>query len=733
MGFENGTVKMTNSIRFCLVLHNHQPIGNFDHVFEQSYQDSYLPFLEVFESYRPLRLSLHTSGPLMEWLATHHPEYLERLAGLVEAGRIEIVGGPFYEPILTMIPRRDRIGQIESYARWLEHRLGTRPRGMWVPERVWEQSLTSDLSDAGIEYLVLDDYHFRTAGLTDDRLYGHYVTEDDGRLLSVFPGSERLRYLIPFGQPHETIDYLRQIAAQRAGAVVVFGDDGEKFGTWPDTKKHVYHDGWLRRFFDLLVENQSWISTTTLADAFENTTPVDKIYLPDASYREMTEWVLPVERHLDYQSLVHELHHDHRWSRLQRFIRGGFWRNFKVRYPEANEMYARMMLVSRRLEKLQRAGHHSPEFDAARRELYRGQCNCGYWHGAFGGIYLPHLRNAVFNHLIAADNLLDKATGREPGWVDAAVHDYNFDARQEVCLASDKLIAFLAPAVGGHLYELDVRTICHNLLATLSRQPEAYHEKVLRGAQKQGGDVASIHDRVVFKQAGLEQKVRYDRQPRKSLLDRFFAPGTTRDAVRDGQADPCGDFVDGVYEAWIRRSHDRIQVMMARTGSVFGHVLKLTKGVTLAAGGQTLEIAYLLEQIPPGKEFHFGVEFNFAGLPAGAEDRFFYRGRPAQRLGTLGSQLDLTNVQQLGMVDQWLGIDVRWSANLPTHLWTYPIESVSQSEGGFELVHQSVVLHPHWHVRGDAQGRWAVTMHLEIDTTLAEQREKRVEEACLVG
>ena len=105
----------------------------------------------------------------------------------------------------------------------------------------------------------------------------------------------------------------------------------------------------------------------------------------------------------------------------------------------------------------------------AQRELYRGQCNCSYWHGAFGGIYLPHLRNAVYNHLIAADNLLDKATanGHSNGHVEATVDDYNFDARQEVCLLNDKLVALLAPASGGQMYELDVRSICHNALATL--------------------------------------------------------------------------------------------------------------------------------------------------------------------------------------------------------------------------------------------------------------------------
>ena len=115
---------MSQRLNFCLALHNHQPVGNFDNVFEQAYNDSYLPFLEVFERYTPLRISLHTSGPLMEWLDQHHGDYLDRLAALVSAGRLEIVGGAFYEPILTMIPSRDRVGQISTYTRWLESRLG---------------------------------------------------------------------------------------------------------------------------------------------------------------------------------------------------------------------------------------------------------------------------------------------------------------------------------------------------------------------------------------------------------------------------------------------------------------------------------------------------------------------------------------------------------------------------------------------------------------------------------
>ena len=123
---------MSQRIKLCLALHNHQPVGNFDHVFQQAYEDSYLPFLEVFEPYDNLKISLHTSGPLMEWLDRNHSDYLDRLANLVSHGRVEIMGGAFYESILTMIPSRDRIGQIRTYTKWLEDRLGATVRGMSV-------------------------------------------------------------------------------------------------------------------------------------------------------------------------------------------------------------------------------------------------------------------------------------------------------------------------------------------------------------------------------------------------------------------------------------------------------------------------------------------------------------------------------------------------------------------------------------------------------------------------
>ena len=162
-------------------------------------------------------------------------------------------------------------------------------------------------------------------------------------------------------------------------------------------------------------------------------------------------------------------------------------------------------------------------------------------------------------------------------------------------------------------------------------------------------------------------------------------------------------------------------MQLLREGMAGGVPVRITKGLTLDAGSSTLQVAYLLENLPQDRPLHFAVEFNFAGLPAGADDRYF-SDLDGNRLGQLGTQLDLADAFGLGLTDEWLGIDVGLKMSRPTNFWTFPIETVSQSEGGFELVHQSVVVLPHWLVEADKEGRWSVTMQMSLDTTRAEAK-----------
>ena len=229
---------MRSPVRLIFGVHSHQPLGNLDDVVRRALDHAYAPFLETLARHPSIKAVLHYSGCLCEWLDTNAPEHLDQIGRMARSGQVEVVGGAFYEPILALIPERDRVGQIRLQTRYIKERLGATARGMWLPERVWEPTLPASLTEAGVEYALLDDYHF-LAAMDGDPVGGYYTTEDQGEMVRLFPISERLRYLIPFREPDETIAYLEDMGASRREGepepVAVIVDDGEKFGLWPGT------------------------------------------------------------------------------------------------------------------------------------------------------------------------------------------------------------------------------------------------------------------------------------------------------------------------------------------------------------------------------------------------------------------------------------------------------------------------------------------------------------------
>jgi alpha-amylase len=705
-------------VRLILALHNHQPVGNFEAVFEHAFRTSYQPFLDVLESYPEIPFVLHTSGPLLEWLVDRRPEYIARVKALVAAGRLELLGGGFYEPILTMIPHRDRVGQIREYSAYLQELFPTRIRGMWIPERVWEQHLVTAIVEAGIEYTVLDDCHFERGCCAPDDVFGYYLTEDEGRLLKVFPAAETLRYTMPFQEPHATYEYLRKLAERRPGSTVVFADDGEKFGAWPKTFDHVYTNGWLRRFCDMIAANRAWLEPTTFARVADSALPLGKVYLSDGSYREMTEWALPPELLQTFERGATRLAMFQGGSEIKRFFRaGGGWRNFKVRYPESDEMYARMLGVSQRLAAVAAGPCPEPDYlEAARRELYRAQCNCAYWHGSFGGLYLPHLRNAVYTSLIAADGALDDAEGRIGARVLLEIADFNLDARQEVRLENDRLIALVRPAQGGHVYELDVRSLGVNVLATLDRRPEVYHAAILESAAEPSNTPGAmdLSDPVASRPCVLERSLVYDHHPRKALVDHFYPVDVRLDDLIRCRDTECGDFATGTFLAKVHREPYSVALLMERPGLAYGQPIRLRKTISLAAGDAGLSIQYEIDDVPPGTCLHFAVEINLAAMAGHAPDRY-YSDLYGARLGFLDAPIDLPHARGVTLTDLWrdLAIELSWSQS--AGLWCFPIETVSQSEGQFEAVYQSSAVIPHWHVTPDERGHWEVAIRWSLD------------------
>ncbi|HYF51319.1 MAG TPA: alpha-amylase/4-alpha-glucanotransferase domain-containing protein [Planctomycetota bacterium] len=695
---------MAGRIRFVCLLHSHQPVGNFDSVIEEAYKVSYLPYVEVFEQFPDIPLTNHYSGCLLEWLDAKHPEYLDRLAQHCKKddARWEMIGGGFYEPIMTMLPDRDRIGQIRRMQDFIEKRFGAPPRGLWLPERVWEPGLVKDLGDAGVEYLTLDDSHFRAAGLEDNQLVGGFVTEDQGRIVRVYPASERLRYLIPYAQPHEIIDYLRSLLPSDGERVVCYADDGEKFGVWPRTYKHCYENGWLRNFLAALshAQKEGWLVCSTLEDAYEGVEPVGRIFLPENSYREMTEWALPAQRLATYDAAIHSIKADHTLNNDPRvqdvlgLVKGGNWRSFKVKYPEGNRMYAKMMEVSAAVASF------SPKqklAEKARTHLYRGQCNCPYWHGVFGGMYLPHLRSAIYSELIKADKLVDEVNDAPA--VYSVERDFDFDGETEVKLANEHLALYLHPHRGGHLYELDLRDIDFNANDTFSRRFEAYHEKVARAVVGSADQAASIHDLVLAKEPGLAELLKYDTYLRESLVDHVSAAPLTVTEMLSGNPPSDLEFRTGHYdleEAPLggkssrsgRKTSAEAVAFLTKQSPWNDTELKITKKISLGSKAQ-YEIEYTVENVGENPASgSFGVEMNYSLLAGDAHDRYFYHEK-SDNAGKLATAEDFGTLSYIGLKDHWLNVALTLRTSTPAQVIVAPVKTVSQSEGGFEAVYQS--------------------------------------------
>ena len=664
-----------------LVIHNHQPVGNPQDVMEGAYLRAYLPFLQMIADSPYVKLSLHLSGVLLDWIEENHPEFFELLRLLVSRGQMELLTGGLYEPILTTIPDRDKIGQIRRMTQKLSRLTGYQARGMWLTERVWEPSLPAPLSEAGVEYTIVDSEHFMKSGYLEEELSGYFVTEDNGKTLKLFPGRNRLRYLIPFKPPEEVIGYL---LSQR-GPSAAYADDGEKFGVWPGTYNWVYERGWLKRFLSLLWEVRDKIQTATLSEYIDREEPTGRVYLGTCSYPEMVPWSLTPSTAAAFEEA---------WEKneeLRRFLMGANWRNFLAKYEEANDLHKKMLLVSEKMEALRARGVEIPE--EAVIELYKGQCNDGYWHGVFGGLQLPHLRGAVASHLIRAEKIVDELSHPEPSYLDIQLFDLNRDGKEEVVINSELASLYFAPHKGGSLYEFDLKPKSFSLLNVLTRRWEAYHRKVEEGLPAPPGGQAgavSIHD-IPLSTVEVAAALVFDRYRRASFLDHFLTPDATLEDLKNSSYQEAGDFVTSKYELASLSPKERRFTLRREGQRPFP--IKIEKEFHIPEGEAGVSAHYRLTHQGGQKgQAIFAVEFNIS-LEAGyAPDRYYRVPGVPLRERNLASIGELEGIREVELIDEYRRLAVALKLSKPATFWRHPVETASRSEKGIERIFQGSCL-----------------------------------------
>ena len=613
------------TINLILGNHNHQPVGNFDFVFESTYQKAYKPFLDMLEKYKDIKFNFHYTGSLLSWIEKNHSEHIEKLKNLAKEKRIEIQSGGFYEPIMPSIPDKDKDIQIKKLNNYIKDKFKVKAKGAWIAERVWEPTLVKNLAKNGIKYIMIDDSQFLTTGIDTKNIYGYFITDNENYKLNIFPISQELRYLIPFREVEKSIEYLKSIATEEGDRVVVLHDDGEKYGDWPGTQKWVYEDKWLENFFEALSKEKDIIKTTTYSEYIKKYPPVSKIYIPNGSYEEMLTWVLPAKVQDEFHLKLEELKKSNENEIITRFMRGGFWRNYFSKYSESNRMNKRMIYASNIFEEFDKSKNNNKDKETALDYLLQGQCNCPYWHGTFGGLYLNNLRHATYSNLIKSTSISEKNIYGENYFIKKNI-DFDMDGRDEVIISSEKE-TLIFHSLSGSLIEWDLKKENQiNLIDTLKRREEAYHISAMRNTNNdnQNEGHVSIHEIAKKVDEKISKYLVFDKNEKVFGVDHFLNKMPSAEEFQLLQYEENANFFESFYQIIEDKiDKDFAKVIFKRKGKINGKEINLIKKYIVNSKGGFLLEATFENKSGEEIEFVYALENNITLLAGGEKDRYY--------------------------------------------------------------------------------------------------------------
>ena len=305
---------------------------------------------------------------------------------------------------------------------------------------------------------------------------------------------------------------------------------------------------------------------------------------------------------------------------------------------------------------------------AMREMLYEAQANDAYWHGLFGGLYLPHLRRAVYHAIVALEGMLDKVAER-PAKI---VEDLDLDGKTEIFLHNEEIQAVVRQDGSAAICEFDSYGLRHNFGDTLARQAEHYHRKIHlnQHSRHKGEGIANPHERVSLKHEITPADLALDDGQRMLFLDSL---------VSGDSETPLRGYV-------LRPGDDK-----AAHGTFSCEQGKLLIDKRVAVSGSRLRVSYRFNGAADGK---FRTEINLA-MPScdGPAGRFIYNN---QIPGGFGQMLGFEAAKKLELQDEVLGGALSLHLSAPAQIQSRPHFTVSQSEAGFEKIMQAVTLTLTW-------------------------------------
>mgnify|MGYP006266093801 CR=1 FL=1 len=638
-------------VRLIFGTSNSQPVGGADRDIETVYQNCYKPFIRTLYNAPQIRATLHFSGNLLQWIEHRHSEFIDVLGELTGRKQVEMLGGGFYNPVFSLIPRGDRLGQLERMTTYLRKRFGRRPRGAWVTQGVWDPALPSLLKSSGIEYTFLDDLQFNSGGCDERGFHsGPCITEDEGKTVEVFPLSSEIVNALFTESPEAVLAMIRSRGKETEPAVVSLIFDGERLGLDPEESEA--RAGWLKHFLELLAEHRDEIETIHPGRYVRSNRPSGRGYFTITPYGHLARWMKPYLAQREHDSAAS-------WMNGR-----GFFRHILTEYPESNLLYSKMQYIHVLVNQIRGDKYRKR---LAREELWRGQNHDAYWHTPSGGIYDNRLRKSVYASLIEAE----KVTREKGIFIPSIISlDFDMDGVNEYLFQGQEMNAYVH-ALGGAVFELDYLPKPWNYLDTMSRRRERYHPS----------DAPE------------------DPYPRNSFVDHFFRGDEGVRRFSAMQHEELGDFCRGLYEVETVHKEDH-RLVLTRRGTVRQGERQVPVEIhkTYLFDATGLQVHYSIRNLGEETiEGCFASEINLA-LPPVAQSAATVAG-----VDSAGAVADLPAGEnaagELAAVvcrDYVHGLALQVDAPGALRFWTLPVETAFLSRGELTREYQATCVVPQW-------------------------------------
>lgn len=451
-----------NKYKVILGSHNHLSYGSAKDEFERVYKDRLKPFITVLYRFPKIPAVLHYSGVLLKWIEKHHPEFLMILEDMLNRKQIEILGGGFYEPMFPLISLTDKLGQIELLTTFIRKQFGKRPRGCWLPGMMWEQNMTGPLQTCGMDYVFLDESQFISAGFGGVQLRRPCVTEDQGKIIAVFPVASKTSALLE----HKSASELLQKQARDPD-----NDEDTVISLFPEyfleesDGESAFEDSFYR-FLEGLAQTEEYVEFTLPSKYLKSSRKYEKAFFPSSADKKIMYWSLDEKRRKGFDELE-RLERRGDLDAASSYYSGAFPRQFLVRYPEANGIYSKMMYTHTLINQLRGDKHRKR---AAREELWKAQGCEAFWHVAEGGLYNNNLRKAAYRALLDAEKITRERGVFLPSVVS---FDIDLDGMREYLFQGTDLNCYVKTQ-GAAIFELDYLSKSWNYLDTFARRRESY-------------------------------------------------------------------------------------------------------------------------------------------------------------------------------------------------------------------------------------------------------------------